>query len=507
MEEQKDFNLTFSGCGFLGIYHIGVMSCLKENAVDFLKRVRCYGGASAGAFAAAGLVMDLSIQEVAEPVIRLTNRAKSLSFGPLHPSFQLVQAVRTAFQKMLPDNAHEIASGRLHISLTRVPDFTNLIVSEFSSKDDLIEALVATSFVPLYSGIFPSIFRGEYYVDGGISDNLPQHFTEGETITVSPFSGENDICPKDTSSNDIHIELRNTSMQLTFQNFYRFSRALFPPHQDILANICRQGYWDALRFLQERYPSLLTKQSLRSTPSMPPLDILQTNANFSCSEGACFTSNSQESSSMRSQIHTEEIDDSGVCFCADMEEGESKLFKVLYEAFNTTMERELWSCYLIRRSLYVAKLLSKPCTITLHQFLVVLRLCLESLASMDKTGIKYIDKLLAIISMIVYTYGNKHQVQRWGGRPSSQNSSDIPSSVNVSPSTDRCGKCGSEDGNLLSENNTSSTEPMEERYVLDFASNSDDLKNDEDKTRLHQLQEPAQKHIPGSVLFCRAIEF
>ena len=39
--------------------------------------------------------------------------------------------------------------------------------------------------------------------------------------------------------------------------------------------------------------------------------------------------------------------------------------------------------------------------------------CLESLASMDKTGIKYIDKLLAMISMIVYTYGNKHQVQKW----------------------------------------------------------------------------------------------
>lgn len=73
--------------------------------------------------------------------------------------------------------------------------------------------------------------------------------------------------------------------------------------------------------------------------------------------------------------------------------------------------------------------------------------------------------------------------------------------VNVSPSTDLYGKCGSEDGNLPSENTSSSTEPMEERYVLDFASNSDDLKNDEDKTRLHQLQEPAQKHIPGSVLF------
>ena len=139
MENPKDFNLTFSGCGFLGVYHIGVMSCLKENAVDFLNRVNCYGGASAGAFAAVGLAMDLSISEVAEPVIRLTNRAKSLSFGPLHPSFQLVQALRMAFRKILPENAHEIASGKLHISLTRVPDLTNVIVSEFFSKEDLIE--------------------------------------------------------------------------------------------------------------------------------------------------------------------------------------------------------------------------------------------------------------------------------------------------------------------------------------------------------------------------------
>ena len=60
---------------------------------------------------------------------------------------------------------------------------------------------------------------------------------------------------------------------------------------------------------------------------MPPLDILQANATLSCSEGACFTTNAQDSSSMRSEIHTEEISDSGVCFCADMEEGESKLFK------------------------------------------------------------------------------------------------------------------------------------------------------------------------------------
>ncbi|XP_068717461.1 patatin-like phospholipase domain-containing protein 4 [Montipora capricornis] len=418
MENPKDFNLTFSGCAFLGVYHIGVMSCLKENAVDFLNRVNCYGGASAGSFAAVGLAMDLSISEVAEPVIRLTNRAKSLSFGPLHPSFQLVRALRTAFRKILPENAHEIASGKLHISMTSVPDLTNVIVSEFFSKEDLIEALVASSHVPFYSGIFPSIFRGKYYIDGGISDNLPQHFAEGETITVSPFSGESDICPQDKSSNnDIHIELRNTSLQLTLQNFYRFSRALFPPNQDVLANICRQGYWDALRFLQEHYPTLLTKESLRSTPSMPTLDLLQTNTSSICFHGTCCTSRTLIS--IHSPSEAGDVRDGGeVSVCTDMEEGESKLFKVLYEAFNSTTERELWSCYVIRRSLYAVKILSKPCSVTIHQILVLLKRCLVSLATMDKTGNKLIDDLLSMISMIVQTYRDEHQVQSWRGSPS-----------------------------------------------------------------------------------------
>lgn len=123
----------------MGVYHIGVMSCLKENAAGFLQRVKCFGGASAGAFAAVGLVMDLDISEVAESVIKLSTRANSLSFGPLDPSFQIVKTVERAFDKMLPENAHEIASGKLHISLTRVPDLKNVIVSKFFSKEDLIE--------------------------------------------------------------------------------------------------------------------------------------------------------------------------------------------------------------------------------------------------------------------------------------------------------------------------------------------------------------------------------
>lgn len=66
------------------------------------------------------------------------------------------------------------------------------------------------------------------YVDGGISDNLP-HYELKNTITVSPFSGESDICPRDTSTNIHELRFTNTSIQFTLTNLYRISRALFPP--------------------------------------------------------------------------------------------------------------------------------------------------------------------------------------------------------------------------------------------------------------------------------------
>lgn len=139
MSEVKDLNLTFSGCGFLGIYHLGVVSCLKENAPELLKRIKCYGGASAGSFASLALVLDLDLSESAEYVLRLAKRANSLALGALHPSLHLVKTLRRSFEKILPENAHEIASGRLHISLTRMADMKNVIVSKYWSKDDLIE--------------------------------------------------------------------------------------------------------------------------------------------------------------------------------------------------------------------------------------------------------------------------------------------------------------------------------------------------------------------------------
>lgn len=42
-----------------------------------------------------------------------------------------------------------------------------------------------------------------------------------------------------------------TSIQLTANNLYRMSVAFFPPSAEILSNMCRQGFDDALRYLKK----------------------------------------------------------------------------------------------------------------------------------------------------------------------------------------------------------------------------------------------------------------
>ena len=65
----------------------------------------------------------------------------------------------------------------------------------------------------------------QYYLDGGVSDNIP--VLDGNTITVSPFSGESDICPRDPMGNAMHMHLANTSIQLSGHNIYRYELNIY----------------------------------------------------------------------------------------------------------------------------------------------------------------------------------------------------------------------------------------------------------------------------------------
>ncbi|XP_028810662.1 patatin-like phospholipase domain-containing protein 2 [Denticeps clupeoides] len=258
------WSLSFAGCGFLGVYHIGVASCLVEQAPQLVRGATRIYGASAGALTAAMLASGASIARCCEDVMEVAKEARRRNLGPLHPSFNLVKVMKGGLQRDFPDEAHLLTSDRLHVSLTRVSDGKNVLVSKFSSKDELIQALVCSCFIPVYCGLIPPSFRGVRYVDGGISDNLPQ--SARNTITVSPFSGESDICPRDNSSSFHELRFTNTSIQMNLGNACRLGRAFFPPEPKIMAEMCQNGYKDALRFLQEN--NLLRLQGPTAGPAL-----------------------------------------------------------------------------------------------------------------------------------------------------------------------------------------------------------------------------------------------
>ena len=235
-------NISFAGCGFLGIYHVGASACLKTYAPQLLENK--IFGASAGAMTAVALISGIPLGEMASHVIKLANNYKLLGMNV---------SLKEGWVKLLPDDIAAKASGRLFISMTKVPIGPNVLVSEYHSKSDLIDALLASSFVPMFSGLYPPKFRGELMMDGGYSDNLP--VLTGQTITVSPFAGDASICPIDESQIGSVLNLRlpqgsGASANLSKDNCFKIVKALAPPNTEGLLRLCNQGYHDAMRYLQ-----------------------------------------------------------------------------------------------------------------------------------------------------------------------------------------------------------------------------------------------------------------
>uniref|UniRef100_A0A452HM22 PNPLA domain-containing protein n=1 Tax=Gopherus agassizii TaxID=38772 RepID=A0A452HM22_9SAUR len=210
------FSLSFSGSGFLALYQIGVVQSLLELAPEILKSASKVYGASAGSLIAAAVDLKESFHEAVRD-------ARKTILGPLSPGCNMLCTIQKRLYKMLPENSHQVASGRLHISLTRVMDGQNVMVSEFSSKEDLIQR----------------------YVDGGFTNLQPCSDLEA-VITVSPFTGELDICPRDCPAIFYSFQIFNSSIQISVENLCRISYALFPPSYLFFF----RGYQDAVLFLR-----------------------------------------------------------------------------------------------------------------------------------------------------------------------------------------------------------------------------------------------------------------
>jgi len=86
-------------------------------------------------------------------VLALAKEARKRNLGPLHPSFNVIKIIRDGLMRNLPENTHLLSSGRLCISLTRVSDGKNALVSNFNSKEEVVQVCLFLTTVKSFCNL------------------------------------------------------------------------------------------------------------------------------------------------------------------------------------------------------------------------------------------------------------------------------------------------------------------------------------------------------------------
>ena len=137
-------SVSFSGCGFLGIYHVGSYACLKEHQERSLAYVqkkyeqltngtKCHSieeelckqelpcfvidkalGASAGALVAAALVVDYPPERLKSKFLEIAKDVQSMAFGPFNPKFNVNTMFREELNQVKVSNTHKSFPSFIH---------------------------------------------------------------------------------------------------------------------------------------------------------------------------------------------------------------------------------------------------------------------------------------------------------------------------------------------------------------------------------------------------------
>ncbi|KAF5828033.1 acyl transferase/acyl hydrolase/lysophospholipase [Dunaliella salina] len=171
---SRELFFSFSGGGFLMPYFLGVVEVLKNLGI-IKPGVTQVAGSSAGSLVAVGVSCGLDNDLLFECLL---NAGKDCELGV---KGRLGNALRKQLEHVLPPDAHIKCNGIAHVGITRLstsPLLKSKIISQFSDRADLIQALLASCHLPVLSdGKMTTKFRGKGAMDGGLTALMPQPST------------------------------------------------------------------------------------------------------------------------------------------------------------------------------------------------------------------------------------------------------------------------------------------------------------------------------------------
>eukprot|EP00455_Lapot_gusevi_P047236 TRINITY_DN6350_c0_g1_i13.p1 TRINITY_DN6350_c0_g1~~TRINITY_DN6350_c0_g1_i13.p1 ORF type:complete len:221 (+),score=33.58 TRINITY_DN6350_c0_g1_i13:348-1010(+) len=178
-------------------FYLGVSHYIYQTYDVSKIKILC---SSAGCFGGVSLALGLDPHDWCQQDWRkCLKHFSSRSLGPLFDSKQFYFDL---WDKYLPPDAHIRASGKLFISLTLFPSFRSKVVSQFDTREDLINCIVASVCFPLvFLRSMPNTSFGLAF-DGGLTNDQP--CLDSKTVTVSALNKYADIYPS-TPFNAIDI--------------------------------------------------------------------------------------------------------------------------------------------------------------------------------------------------------------------------------------------------------------------------------------------------------------
>ncbi|KAL6956760.1 hypothetical protein U1Q18_003142 [Sarracenia purpurea var. burkii] len=223
---------SFSAAGLLFPYHLGVAQFLIEKG--YIKDTTPLAGSSAGAIVCAVIASGASMKEALNATKILAEDCRLRG-----TAFRLGAVLKDVLDKFLPNDVHIRSTGRVRVAVTQIlwrP--RGLLVDQFDSKEDLINAVFTSSFIPGYLAPRPAtMFRNRLCIDGGLTLFMPPT-SAAQTVRVCAFPATPLGLQGIGISPDCNPENRATPREL-------FNWALEPAEDHILDKLFELGYLDA----------------------------------------------------------------------------------------------------------------------------------------------------------------------------------------------------------------------------------------------------------------------
>lgn len=171
LPDETHATVAMCGGGFRTWYHLGIYWGLYDAlGVEGIQKVK-FSGASIGALVAAVAACGVHPADIWAHIPAIAVAYREALVGHLT---KVGQFCRYLLNCTLPSDAHERVRGHLFISMTSLlPAPHNHLQTEFSSREDLIDAVIAAQYIPTWTHPGVCLHRGMLCVDGGVTNNLP----------------------------------------------------------------------------------------------------------------------------------------------------------------------------------------------------------------------------------------------------------------------------------------------------------------------------------------------